>query len=161
MTEKVTVKKWIWKGLTFNKVINFPYSFRILRWNSLLLTGKLENNFFTVTVVPICLAVFLSLTRTPEWSKVKCVATTSFFVLVSTVKSPRAQSELNASPLNPKVVNDWRSGKSDNFEVWCLSARTLPMKTTTTIIIKNSTRFFKKENDNALELLNNEGEIIK
>lgn len=110
--------------LTFNKVISFPYSLRMLRWNSLLLTGRLENNFLTVTVVPIWRAVFLSAVSRPEWSKVKCVATDSFFVLVSTVKFPKAQSELKASPLKPKVVRDWRSGKSANLEVWCLRART-------------------------------------
>lgn len=78
----------------------------MFRLNSLLRTGKLENNFLTVTVVPICRAVFLSATSRPEWSKVKCVATDSFFVLVSTVKFPKAQRELNASPLKPNVARD-------------------------------------------------------
>lgn len=110
--------------LTFNKDISFPYSLRMFRRNSLLRTGKLQNNFFTVTVVPIWRAILLSATRRPEWSKVNCVATDSFFVLVSTVKSPKAQRELSASPLKPKVANDWRSGKSANLDVWCLSART-------------------------------------
>lgn len=96
----------------------------MFRRNSLLRTGKLQNNFFTVTVVPIWRAILLSAARRPEWSKVNCVATDSFFVLVSTVKSPKAQRELSASPLKPKVANDWRSGKSANLDVWCLSART-------------------------------------
>ena len=89
----------------------------MLRLNSLLLTGKLENNFLTVTVVPIWRAVFFSATSKPEWSYVKCVATDSFFVLVSTVRFPKAQSELNASPRKPNVVSDWRSRKSNNFDV--------------------------------------------
>lgn len=59
-----------------------------------------------VTVVPIWRAVFFSAIKSPEWLKVKCVATCSLFVLVSTVKSPKAQRELRASPLKPKVVND-------------------------------------------------------
>lgn len=96
----------------------------MLRWNSLLLTGKLANNFLTMTVVPILRAVFSSFINKPVRSKVKRVATASFFVLVSIVKFPKEQSELSASPLKPNVVKDWRSWNSANFEVWCLSAKT-------------------------------------
>lgn len=78
----------------------------MLRLNSLLLTGNVENNFSTVTVVPTWRAVFVSALTKPEWSKVKCVPTGSFLVLVSTVKLHNAQRELNASPLKPKVVRD-------------------------------------------------------
>ncbi|KAL0919363.1 hypothetical protein M5K25_011451 [Dendrobium thyrsiflorum] len=89
---------------TFNKEVSFPYSLLMLRLNSLLRTGKVENSFSTVTVVPTWRAVFLSEVTDPVWSKVKCVPTASFLVLVSTVKLPKAQSELSASPLKPKVV---------------------------------------------------------
>lgn len=52
--------------LTFSKEMSFPYSFRMLRLNSLLRTGKLENNFLTMTVVPTWRAVFFSATSSPE-----------------------------------------------------------------------------------------------
>ena len=110
------------KKLTFNREITFPYSFRMFLLNSLLRTGKVENNFSTVTVVPTCRAIFVWLATTPECSNSKCVPTGSSLVLVSTVSFPSAQSELSASPRNPNVTTDPRSEKSDILEVWCLSA---------------------------------------
>lgn len=109
--------------LTFNNVISFPYSRLILRLNSLFRTGKVENNFSTVTVVPTWRAVFFWDASSPEWLNVKWVPTVSSFVLVSMVKFPNAAKELNASPLKPNVDRDWRSVKSAILEVWCLSAR--------------------------------------
>ncbi|TVU29488.1 hypothetical protein EJB05_21054, partial [Eragrostis curvula] len=88
--------------LTFSKDITFPYSFLMFLLNSLLRTGNVENNFSTVTVVPTCRAVLLSLDTTPECSNSKWVPTGSSLVLVSTVSFPSAQSELRASPRNPK-----------------------------------------------------------
>lgn len=90
--------------------------------NSLLRTGKVENNFSTVTVVPTCRAAFLSLATTPECSNSKCVPMGSSLVLVSTVSFPSAHNELSASPRNPNVSTDPRSEKSDILEVWCLRA---------------------------------------
>ena len=79
------------------------------------LTGSVLNSSLMETVVPTALAAGVEASRAPVWLKVSLCAGLVLAVRVVTAMVARAQRELRASPLKPKVLTACKKGSAHDL----------------------------------------------